>query len=160
MSLQDVDVFSWLDTWEGLINRGDFEAARPLFSPEVLAFGTVTGSMKTLPVLEERQWRKVWGKIKDFRFDKETAVLFRDEGSRLATIACAWSSLGRTQSSWYQRRGRVTLVLRREGKGLQSYTAIFRWSQEFRPWATIYDASWRVFSISLRVITLSASNCP
>ena len=119
MHNQNSDVFDWLDTWQSLINSGDFEAARPLFSPDVVAFGTVTGFMRTLPVLEERQWRKVWGKIKEFTFEKETAVVFRDASSGLVTVACLWHSLGRTRSSWYQRRGRVTLVLRHTDRGPQ-----------------------------------------
>jgi ketosteroid isomerase-like protein len=119
MSNQDPDVFDWLDTWQSLINSGDFGTARPLFSPDVVAFGTVTGFMRSLPVLEERQWRQVWGKIKEFTFEKETAVVFRNGSSDLVTVACLWHSLGRTRSSWYERRGRVTLVLRSSDQGLQ-----------------------------------------
>lgn len=115
----DPDVFDWLETWQSLINSGDFESARPLFSPDIVAFGTVTGFMRTLPVLEERQWRQVWGKIKDFEFEKDTAAVFRDGRSDLVTVACLWHSLGQMRSSWYQRRGRVTLVLRQTDAGFQ-----------------------------------------
>jgi ketosteroid isomerase-like protein len=109
--IQENQILDWLDHWESLINRGDYESARPLFSDDVVSFGTVTGIMKGRADLETRQWRQVWYRIKDFRFDKQTISVFSDNRSDFATIACLWYSLGQTRSSWYERRGRVTLVL-------------------------------------------------
>lgn len=118
MSIKEEEVFEWLDIWQALINSGKFEVARSLFSDDVVAFGTVTGVMKGLPDLESRQWRQVWHRIKDFCFNKNTAVVFTDANCEMVTVCCLWKSLGKTKSSWYERRGRVTLVLVRNGKGL------------------------------------------
>ncbi len=112
MSIPNEQVLQWLDDWQLLINTGQYEAARSLFSSDVLAFGTVTGMMRGLQELEQRQWREVWHRIKDFCFDKETVKIFTDSTSQIATVCCLWHSLGKTRASWYERRGRVTLVLR------------------------------------------------
>lgn len=119
MNIQKTEVFDWLDTWQSLINSGDFESARALFSADVVSFGTVTGFMRGLCELEERQWRQVWHKIRDFRFEKDAAIVFADERSPLVTVACLWHSHGRTRSAWYERRGRVTLVLLQKDGALQ-----------------------------------------
>jgi ketosteroid isomerase-like protein len=111
MSIEKHDVLNWLDTWQELINGGQYEAARPLFSDHVVAFGTVAGAMRGLPELESRQWRQVWYRIKKFTFQKETAAIWSDPRSQFATVCCLWHSLGKAKSAWYERRGRVTLVL-------------------------------------------------
>jgi ketosteroid isomerase-like protein len=111
LSITRQDVFQWLDHWQSLINSGDYEAARPLFAGHVVAFGSLTSSMSGLAELESRQWRQVWHRIRDFRFDKETATMFPQSATNIAVVCCLWHSLGKTQSSWYERRGRVTLVL-------------------------------------------------
>lgn len=119
MSITKDDVFKWLDTWQHLINSGEYESARPLFANDVVAFGSVTSMMSGLLELESRQWRQVWYRIKDFTFDKETATTFLDPASSVAVVCCLWHSLGKTRTSWYERRGRVTLVLREEAGALR-----------------------------------------
>jgi len=114
LSIQREDVFQWLDTWQGYINSGQYEAARPLFSDDVVAFGTVTGVMKGITDLENRQWRQVWHRIKNFCFDKDTATIYSEPNSAFATVSCLWHSLGKTKATWYERRGRVTLVLSKQ----------------------------------------------
>lgn len=114
MGIQKDEVIKWLDSWQDLINSVQYEQARSLFSDDVIAFGTVAGVMEGLSDLESRQWRHVWHRIKDFCFEKSTAVIFSEPNSAMATVCCLWHSLGKTQSSWYERRGRVTLVLARK----------------------------------------------
>lgn len=125
MSIKEEEIFEWLDVWQALINSGQFEVARSLFSDDVVAFGTVTGVMTGLADLERRQWRQVWHRIKDFKFDQETAAVFSDLNSNFATVCCLWHSLGRTKASWYERRGRVTLVLMKESGGLRCFHSHF-----------------------------------
>ena len=119
MSIQKVEIFRWLDTWQELINGEQYEAGRPLFSDHVVAFGTVAGVMRSISDLESRQWRQVWPRIKDFTFQKETAVIWSDTQSHFATLCCLWNSLGKAKTSWYERRGRVTLVLSNQTGSLQ-----------------------------------------
>jgi ketosteroid isomerase-like protein len=104
----------WLRQWESMINAADFAGARQLFSPDVISFGTLTGSMAGLQDLETRQWRKVWPAIKDFRFD-DPIVLLCGEPASPAIIVSLWHSKGKTSGGgWYDRKGRATLVLRPE----------------------------------------------
>ncbi len=114
--------------WQHLINSGEYEAARPMFANDVVAFGTVTSMMSGLADLESRQWREVWYRIKDFQFDKETAQTFLDPSAGMAVICCLWHSFGKTKTSWYERRGRVTLVLRAAEGGLCCVHTISRWN--------------------------------
>ena len=104
----------WLRQWENLINAADFESARPLFSPDVVSFGTLTGIMTGLDELETLQWREVWPTIKDFKFD-DPMILLTGEPAHSAVIISLWHSKGKTiGGGWYDRKGRATLVLRLE----------------------------------------------
>lgn len=104
---------AWLRQWESMINAADFVGARRLFSPDVVSFGTLTGSMTGLQELEDLQWRKIWPTIKDFKFD-DPMVLFSGEPAPSAVIVSLWQSSGKTGGGWYDRKGRATLVLRQE----------------------------------------------
>lgn len=110
------DSASWLRTWESLINIGDYESARRLFAPDVVAFGSLAQTMSGLDALEQEQWRRIWGTIRDFAFAAPVHLSATDETT---TLALRWSSEGMTEDGgWYERRGRCTLVLERRGRGL------------------------------------------
>lgn len=117
--IQRQEIEAWLTTWQRFINETAYEAAQPLFADEVVAFGTVTGYMRGLADLENRQWRQVWYRIKDFTFETESLEVFGESASNVVTLACLWHSLGQAPDGWYKRRGRVTLVLRKPSTGLQ-----------------------------------------
>jgi ketosteroid isomerase-like protein len=102
----------WLRQWEIAINEEDFAAARRLFSPDVISFGTLAGFMASLQELETRQWRMVWPAIRNFKFD-DPIVLPAGEHSLSALIVSLWHSKGKAaDGGWYDRKGRATLVLR------------------------------------------------
>lgn len=110
------DPRSWLRVWEQLINAGDYETARQLFAPDVVAFGSLAQTMTGLDALEQEQWRRIWGTIRGFAFDPPVVVSATEEAS---TLALRWRSEGMTEDGgWYERRGRCTLVLERRGPGL------------------------------------------
>lgn len=109
----------WLKTWENLINATDYENARRLFSPNVVGFGTVAGTTRGIDQLEKLQWRKVWPTIRNFKFDAPLINMFNHENPNLALIAATWHSDGRSnKDGWYERRGRVTLILENSGQTL------------------------------------------
>ena len=109
----------WLQQWEKLINANDYENARPLFSPDVISFGTVAGFVSGLSELETRQWRKVWPTIKEFKF-ADPIILPTGEPAHSFVIISRWHSKGReADGGWYDRKGRATLVLRVEGRLLR-----------------------------------------
>ena len=104
----------WLRQWETAINAADFAAARLLFSPDAVSFGTLAGSTTGLHELETLQWRKIWPTIKDFKFDGPL-VLLTGEPTLSAVIVSLWHSKGKTLGGgWCDRKGRATLVLRIE----------------------------------------------
>src|SRR5262245_31472614 len=110
------EIVTWLRKWQALINLGDFERAKPLFSEDVVAFGSLTAVMSGKEDLVEHQWSSVWPRIKDFAFTYDSLHTFADEARHVVTAAMLWRSLGRRRDgSWYERRGRATLVLRRSG---------------------------------------------
>lgn len=110
------DPHSWLRAWEKLINAGDFETARQLFAPEIVAFGSLAETMTGLDALEQEQWRKIWRSTRGFAFDTPMHVTM---GPETTTLALRWRSEGRTEDNgWYERRGRCTLVLERRNAGL------------------------------------------
>jgi ketosteroid isomerase-like protein len=111
------EIVAWLREWQALINSGDLETAKPLFSDDVIAYGSLTPVMTGRADLMERQWSSMWPRIKDFAFSEDTIHILADEGMRVVTVATLWRSLGlRRDGSTYERRGRATLVLRREGQ--------------------------------------------
>lgn len=113
-------VLNWISEWETLINEVNYEKARPLFSDNVVAFGTVAGYMKGLKNLEDRQWRKVWPTIKNFEFDRSSMTILGDSNSSLKIVLMLWRSLGKTgDGGWYERRGRVTLALKQKVKKME-----------------------------------------
>lgn len=110
------DLTSWLSAWQQLINAGDYEAARQLFAPDVVAFGSLAQTMSGLDALEQEQWRKIWSTTRNFAFE---APVFQAAGDETWTLALRWRSEGMTEDGgWYERRGRCTLVLERRGRGL------------------------------------------
>lgn len=110
------DPNSWLRVWERLINAGDYEAARRLFAPEVVAFGSLAQTMTGLDALEREQWRQIWGSIRGFAFDAPVHVTMSAESM---TLAVRWRSEGMAEDNgWYARSGRCTLVLERRGASL------------------------------------------
>jgi len=110
------DPLVWLRTWQDLINAGDYETSRQLFASDVVAFGSLAESMRGLAELEANQWRKIWGTIRDFRFEEPVILSDQEEAY---TVAVRWSSEGQTENGgWYERRGRCTLMLQRLGPAL------------------------------------------
>ena len=128
----------WLRQWENAINAADFAAARLLFSPDVVSFGTLAGATTGLQELETRQWRKVWPTIKDFRFD-DPIILVTGEPAPSAVIVSLWHSKGKTvDGGWYDRKGRATLLLRLENSLLRCCHSHLSMDQGISP---LYDNS-------------------
>ena len=114
-------IVEWLRTWQVAINERDYEAARRLFDPSVLGFGTRAKVARGLDDLVDSQWRPTWPVIADFRFDIDDMVVLAAGENR--AILATWTSLGlREDGSDFDRSGRMTLLLRHD-KG-ESWKAI------------------------------------
>lgn len=114
----DADISTWMHRWQKLINSGDIEAAKPMFHPAVIAYGSLAAMMDGRDELIAEQWSRMWPRLKDFVFDFDRVRILGDPADSMVAVAVPWHSLGRKGDGWYERRGRCTLVLNRVDGGL------------------------------------------
>ena len=109
---------AWLETFSSHVRAVDYAAARPLFHPEILAFGTHRDVLPSLEAWVGSQWDNVWPKTDDFRFDlAATHVLASDDGS-MAVVVAPWTSTGFHQDGTkFDRPGRATIVFHKSENG-------------------------------------------
>lgn len=110
----------WIDTFAGHVREVDYASARPMFHPEILAFGTHRDVLPDREAWIAQQWDNVWPKTADFRFDLEaTHVLASDDGS-MAVVIAPWTSTGyHPDGSAFDRPGRATMVFHKSVNGWQ-----------------------------------------
>ena len=103
--------FDWLETFSSFVRDVDYASARPLFHPDVLAFGTHRDVIPGLEAWIATQWDNVWPRTTDFRFDlAQTHVLASDDGG-MAVVIAPWNSTGyQTDGTAFDRPGRATMV--------------------------------------------------
>ncbi len=121
---------NWLETFSSHVRAVDYAAARPLFHPEILAFGTHQDVLPSLEAWVNTQWDNVWPKTDDFRFDlAATHVLASDDTSMVVVIA-PWTSTGfDPDGKPFDRPGRATIVFHRSGDqwlGVHSHLSLNR----------------------------------
>jgi ketosteroid isomerase-like protein len=110
------DVEAWFRSMERCVRAVDYASARPLFAPEVVAFGTRAEIVSGLDALHARQWSQIWPTIRDFTFDlSQLRWGWFGEGGWAVVL---WTSTGfRPDGTPFARPGRATLLFtRREGK--------------------------------------------
>lgn len=104
----------WLTALQRCVRAVDYAAARPLFAPDVRAFGTYAEIVDGLDALERDQWRAVWPTIREFAFRLDAACCVGND--TILGVVVPWDSLGvRADGSTFSRPGRATLVLVRRG---------------------------------------------
>lgn len=108
----------WLDTFAGYVREVDYASARPLFHPDVLAFGTHNDVIPGLDQWVTTQWDNVWPKTADFRFVLDhTSILASSDGT-MATVIAPWTSTGYHQDgSTFARPGRATMIFSKNADG-------------------------------------------
>jgi ketosteroid isomerase-like protein len=117
MSSPEPAVSDWLREFEAACRQRDFAAGRRLFASDALAFGTYAVAARGIENIEREQWRNVWPRIREFRF--ESAPIVQVTGDS-AWIAAEWSSEATgSDGQSFRRPGRGTFVLaRRDGRWL------------------------------------------
>ena len=105
---------AWLETFSGYVRDVDYASARPLFHPDVLAFGTHNDVIPGVEQWVATQWDNVWPKTTDFRFVlDQTSVLASSDGM-MATVIAPWTSTGyHPDGTPFPRPGRATMVFSR-----------------------------------------------
>ena len=112
---QHAEIKAWFDEWSGYVAAVDFEAARPLFHPEVVGFGTYMEYVRGLENLEQQQWRSIWGTIADFHFATEHLICGVSADGLQAWGITPWTSTGfHEDGTSYERPGRATVLFVRE----------------------------------------------
>jgi ketosteroid isomerase-like protein len=109
-------VRAWLRSFAAAVRAADTEGARGLFAEDVVAFGTAATHVQGLDRLVREQWRVTWEATRGFEFAWDDAhVAARGD---VAWVAAPWSSTGfDARGRPFPRRGRATIVLRREARG-------------------------------------------
>jgi ketosteroid isomerase-like protein len=109
---------AWLEGFSSHVRAVDYASARPLFHPEILAFGTHRDVLRSLEAWIETQWDNVWPRTDDFRFTiAEVNVLLSDDKS-LAVVIAPWTSTGfDPDGASFDRPGRATIVFHRVDEG-------------------------------------------
>ena len=108
----------WFDTWAAYVRARDFVAARALFSPGVMGFGTHMRIVHVLDALERDEWRAVWPTITGFTFltDEIEGGVSTDNTTAWAIVP--WSSCGYAEDGTpFDRPGRATVVFNRKSNG-------------------------------------------
>lgn len=78
----------WLESFAGYVREVDYASARPLFHPDVLAFGTHNDVIPGLDQWVSTQWNNVWPKTTDFHFVlDQTSILASADGTMATVIA-------------------------------------------------------------------------
>ncbi len=107
-------VRAWFATLASHCRAVDYQGARPIFAEDMIAFGTFTDFMIGRELAEQKQWRNVWGTIRNFRFTLESveAIVSAD---RLTAIGMGvWTSDGfHPNGDPFDRGGRATVGLGR-----------------------------------------------
>jgi len=104
----------WLDRFAAYVRDVDYASARPLFHPDVLAFGTHRDVIPGLEAWIATQWDNVWPKTSDFRFDLDGARILIAADASMASVVVAWTSTGyHRDGTIFERPGRATMVFQR-----------------------------------------------
>ena len=110
-------VRTWFETLAAHVRAVDFLGARPIFAPDMIAFGTFTDFMTGREAAEQQQWRNVWPHTDDFRFRPDIRAIVSPD--RLQAVGMAvFDSTGYHQDGTpYDRPGRATIVFVRDRVG-------------------------------------------
>lgn len=108
----------WLETFSAYVRDVDYASAKPLFHPDVLAFGTHNDVISGLPSWVSTQWDNVWPNTTDFRFALDAVRVLASPDGRMASVLAPWTSTGyHPDGSPFDRPGRATLVFAKGSDG-------------------------------------------
>ena len=112
--MQDITIRDWFESWRQLIVDVDYDKARTMFAPDVVGFGTYMRLVRGIDELENEQWRSIWGRITEFRFDLDSMVTGTSDDKLTGWGLSLWTSTGYTENGTpFERPGRSTVLLTR-----------------------------------------------
>lgn len=108
------EFLAWLDRFAAHVREVDYAAARPLFHPDVLAFGTHRDVIPGLEAWIATQWDNVWPRTTGFTFDLAATRVLASAAADMAVLVAPWTSTGYHQDGTpFDRPGRATMVFQR-----------------------------------------------
>ena len=107
----------WFDTLAAHVREVDFVGARPIFAPDMIAFGTFTDFMTGRDAAEQQQWRNVWHHIDEFRFRTDVRAIVSPDRLMAVGMAIFDSTGYRQDGTPYDRPGRATVAFTRDAVG-------------------------------------------
>jgi ketosteroid isomerase-like protein len=111
-------LLTWLERFAGYVRDVDYASARPLFAPDILAFGTHRDVVPGLDAWISTQWDNVWPRTSDFRFTLDAAHVLASPDATMAVVVVPWTSTGYHQDgSSFDRPGRATMVFEKSDDG-------------------------------------------
>lgn len=107
-------IADWYARWGDLVAKVDFKRARPMFTDDIIAFGSKVETMTSLDALEQEQWRAVWPSIEDYRYDISTLEVVVSPDRLMAMGAVIFRSTGiHADGRRFERTGRCTATFMR-----------------------------------------------
>ena len=135
MSAVDPDdvagVTGWFETLATHVREVDFAGARPIFAPDMIAFGTFTDFMTGRDAAEQQQWRNVWPHIDNFRWRPDIKAIVSPDRMQAVGMGVFDSTGYRQDGTSYDRPGRATVVFVRsrldtQWLALHTHLSLFR----------------------------------
>ena len=121
---------AWLERFSEYVRAVDYASARPLFHPQILAFGTHQDVLPDREAWINTQWDNVWPRTDDFRFDIAATHVLVSNDKTMAVVVAPWTSTGFDPSGKpFDRPGRATIVFHRSGDtwlGVHSHLSLNR----------------------------------
>jgi ketosteroid isomerase-like protein len=109
---------AWLEAFAAAVRSAETPPARTLFAPSLRGFGTRVFDADGRDAVEREQWRHVWPSTRGFAFELDALSIWLSPDARQACLALPWRSTGLApDGARFERRGRATLVLARDGGG-------------------------------------------
>ena len=110
-------ILAWLETFAGFVREVDYAAARPMWHPELLAFGTYNNVIQGLETAIATQWDNVWPRTAHFAFDLAQTHILASPDATLAIAVTPWTSTGYApDGTEFARPGRATMVFTHAGE--------------------------------------------
>ena len=105
------EILGWLDIFSGFVREVDYASARPMWHPDLLAFGTYNNVIQGLETAIATQWDNVWPRTADFAFDLAGTHVLASADHAMAVAVTPWTSTGFHQDGTsFDRPGRATMV--------------------------------------------------
>ena len=110
------EILAWLETFAGFVREVDYAGARPMWHPDVLAFGTYNDVIQGLETAIATQWDNVWPRTARFAFNLANTHVLASADGGMAVAVTPWTSTGYAEDGTeFDRPGRATMVFARDG---------------------------------------------